>query len=49
MAKIGKVVAKTATTIGGAVASVGAVAVTIIKNKKEIVKADKALKDIVKK
>ena len=49
VAKIGKVVAKTATTIGGAVASVGAVAVTIIKNKKEIVKADKALKDIVKK
>ena len=49
MAKIGKAVAKTATTIGGAVASVGAVAVTINKNKKEIVKAAKALKDIIKK
>lgn len=49
VAKIGKAVAKTATTIGGAVASVGAVAVTINKNKKEIVKAAKALKDIIKK
>lgn len=49
VAKIGKVVAKTATTIGGVVASVGAVAVTINKNKKEIVKAAKALKDIIKK
>ena len=43
VAKIGKAVAKTATTIGGAVA------VTINKNKKEIVKAAKALKDIIKK
>ena len=49
VAKIDKAVAKTATTIGGAVASVGAVAVTINKNKKEIVKAAKALKDIIKK
>ena len=47
MAKIGKAVAKTATTIGGAVASVGAVAVTINKNKEEIVKAVKALKDMI--
>lgn len=49
VAKIGKAVAKTATTIGGAVASVGAVAVTINKNKEEIVKAVKALKDMIKK
>ena len=47
VAKIGKAVAKTATTIGGAVASVGAVAVTINKNKEEIVKAVKALKDMI--
>ena len=49
VAKIGITVANTATTIGRAVASVGAVAVTINKNKKEIVKAAKALKDIIKK
>lgn len=49
VAKIGKVVTKTATTIGGVVASVGAVAVAINKNKKEILKAAKALKDIVRK
>ena len=49
VAKIGKTVTKTATAIVEAVASVGLVAVTINKNKKEIVKAAKALKDIIKK
>lgn len=45
--KIGKSVVKTATTIDGAVASVGAVAIN--KNKEEIVKAVKTVKNIIKK
>ena len=49
VAKIGKTVKKTATAIVEAVASVGLVAVAINETKKEIVKAAKALKDIIKK
>lgn len=46
--KFGKTVAKTATTIGGVVASVGAIAVAINNNKEEIAKAVKAVKDVIK-
>ena len=47
--KFTKEVAKTATTIGGTVASVGVVATTINKNKKEIIKAAKTIKELLKK
>lgn len=49
VAKIGKVVTNIAKTIGGVVASVGAAAVVINKNKKNILEAAKALKDLVRK
>ena len=46
---IGKKVSETATTIGGAVAAIGAVATAVNKNKNQIVKAAKLVKDIIKK
>lgn len=47
VAKIGKAVTKTAASVGTAVASVGAVATAINKNKKEIAKAVKVVKDVI--
>ncbi len=44
-----KGISKTAGAIGGAVASVGIAAATINKNKKEIAKAIKTVKDVIKK
>lgn len=44
-----KGISKTAGAIGGAVASVGIAAATINKNKKEITKAIKTVKDVIKK